>query len=337
MAFCIVFLVLVFVGLVIILALAEDKVKSVQLTPATSADLRLVSKRWWPAEVGFRDTSLELSFTETQLSVSSNIEIDLVNPPTGWKLQKIGNEGGRYYYVILVTNVPTRVTEYVIKFLDSRGNLIYREVIINPQGALVALPSWADSKYLSSGDDLLVQVNREFKLPQDYVPQDLLILSDLGIRTWFPTQLRQEAALELQKMTQAIQAAGLDYLITSGYRSFADQLRIYNEKVSAFGSTDVADRISSRPGYSEHQLGTTIDIVTSENGYSTGAFELTRLSNWLKEHAHEYGFVMSYNSQSGEASGFIYEPWHYRYIGGASAAEFIKSGLTLDAWLKGLR
>lgn len=298
--------------------------------------LGLTSQKWWPAEVGLRTSKVDAGFTETQVAVSANQPVELVNPPAGWEFKPVSSTDETWYYLLLIRRIPIQLTEYKLQFINSGGNITYREIIINPQGELAVLPAWPDSQFLLDGNSLLVPISKRYKLPQDYVPNDLVLLNDLGVRNWLNFSLRQEAALQLQKMTKAINAAGLDYIVSSAYRSYAEQLRLYSQNIAYFGGDQAAaDQVSSRPGYSEHQLGTTIDILTNENLYRTTGFGSTRLSAWLEQNAASFGFVMSFTQQSAQDTGYIYEPWHYRYIGVQNAQEFKQTSLTLDAWLRG--
>ncbi|MDD3663185.1 MAG: M15 family metallopeptidase, partial [Candidatus Pacebacteria bacterium] len=92
----------------------------------------------------------------------------------------------------------------------------------------------------------------------------------------------------------------------------------------------------AKAGYSEHQLGTTIDLSGSSIGYASTLtkFGGTPEDLWLNENAHKYGFVQSYPIGKEEVTGYMYEPWHYRYLGVEIATKIKKSGLTITEFLK---
>ena len=129
---------------------------------------------------------------------------------------------------------------------------------------------------------------------------------------------------QLKQMWCAAEADGVILTVTSAYRSYATQKQLFNDYAASHGEAE-ADTFSARPGQSEHQLGTTLDF--NSKGGTDGW-------DWLAENAHNYGFAMSYPEDAREITGFIYEPWHYRYIGVAAAGEWKKSGLVLCQYLE---
>lgn len=173
---------------------------------------------------------------------------------------------------------------------------------------------------------LLLQADKEHHLGV-YAPTDLIPIPG------FPTMnLRQEAATALTTMAQSAEEAGIRLSVISAYRSFATQQVLFAQYSSIYGE-EAANTFSARPGYSEHQLGTTIDFGNNDVNDLTKEFENTRQGRWLMENAHYFGFVMSYPEGKEDITGYIYEPWHYRYIGTKYANDFRKSGLTLNQYL----
>ncbi|MEG0486259.1 MAG: M15 family metallopeptidase, partial [Oscillospiraceae bacterium] len=98
---------------------------------------------------------------------------------------------------------------------------------------------------------------------------------------------------------------------------------------------EAADRYSARPGYSEHQTGLTYDIGEKgkEDVWLTEAFGETPAGKWVAEHAHEYGFIMRYPKGKEEITGYMYESWHFRYVGVDIATEIYKRQGTLEEYL----
>jgi len=153
-------------------------------------------------------------------------------------------------------------------------------------------------------------VNRWWGMPTTYVPSDLVTIP-AGYTTQVPGrvyQLRSEAATAAMAMIDASRADGVNMLILSPYRSGTQQKQIYDSTVSSDG---LNQRSSAPPGHSEHQLGTTFDIANP----ATGGF-ITNTSAqhaWLVEHADEFGFRQSYEADTVDETGYIEEPWHWRY------------------------
>ncbi|MCR3923288.1 MAG: M15 family metallopeptidase [Firmicutes bacterium] len=184
---------------------------------------------------------------------------------------------------------------------------------------------------LADGDYLLALVTKQTSLG-NYKPTDLVSIPDEMKLYDSPYQLRQEAYLHLREMWEAARANGVDLFVNSAYRSYTTQERIFTNYAADHGETK-ANQFSARPGQSEHQLGTTVDLAIP--GYALSSrFGSTSSGEWLAENAYLYGFVMSYPEGSTELTGYIYEPWHYRYIGVENAATFQATGLVLCQFLE---
>lgn len=187
------------------------------------------------------------------------------------------------------------------------------------------------------GDDLLVLVNKEYQLPSTYIPSDLVSASLSGIRKGESFLLRNILINDLKDLVNDAKNDGIDLSIRSGYRSFYVQQSTYNYWLSYNGgSVAAADKISARPGHSQHQLGTAVDFSSSEiqDGLG-GVFSSTQASVWLANNAWKYGFIIGYPQGYESITGYSYESWHYRYIGKAYAQEVHSSGMILEIYLRG--
>lgn len=186
-----------------------------------------------------------------------------------------------------------------------------------------------------SGNDLLVLVNKEYKLPSTYAPTDLVNVGESTIRRGSNYYLRSILIDDLKTMNIAAISDGIDLSIVSAYRSYSTQQSTYNYWVSYYGSVSLADKVSARAGHSQHQLGTTIDFSSSEVNNALGkVFTDTQASKWLASNAYKYGFVISYPSGYESTTGYSYESWHYRYIGKSNALEQHNSGKILEIYLR---
>lgn len=188
-----------------------------------------------------------------------------------------------------------------------------------------------------NGDDLLVLVNKEYRLSEKYAPNDLVPASNSGIRRGAGFKLRNIIIGDLKELVEQAKNDGIDLSIRSGYRSYQDQLTTYNHWVRVNkNSTDDADKISARAGHSQHQLGTVVDFSSAEiqDGIG-GRFHTTKASAWLAENAWKYGFVISFPKGYESTTGYSYESWHYRYIGRANAQEMRSRGEILEVYLRG--
>lgn len=313
--------------------LSQEEITKRFKAESAAAELKLTGN-WWPPRVGIRTPVIHNDYAAANITVSSNEEIIATKLPEGWRLYGPQVVGKEFFYLILIPQVVPGENRYQLEFSNASGNLMAKEVFV--VGAIQPLqtPSWPNTEFTIDGDNPLSLANKQYQLPQDYEPQDLVLLTDLGITNTNSARLRKEAAESLQKMAAEITKAGINYNVTSGYRSFSDQVRVYNYWIKYYGGDIAAtDQVSARPGYSEHQLGLAVDFTTSANENMFYLFETTPLSKWLAVHASEYGFVISYPQGKTDITGYTYEPWHYRYVGIENAKKVVDSGLTLTEWL----
>ena len=187
-----------------------------------------------------------------------------------------------------------------------------------------------------NGDDLLVLVNKQYKLPSTYAPKDLVKASTSGIRRGENYYLRKILINDLKNMITDSKNAGIDLSIVSGYRSYQTQVDTYNYWLTK-NNNDVAyvDTFSARPGHSQHQLGTVIDFSSNEIGDALGdSFANTKASKWLIENSYKYGFVISFPKGYETITGYKFESWHYRYIGIEYSTDMINKGKILELYLR---
>jgi len=187
-----------------------------------------------------------------------------------------------------------------------------------------------------SGDDLLVLVNKKYKLPSTYAPSDLVKASNSGLRRGDSYYLRNILIADLTNLVNQAKTDGIDLSIVSGYRSYQIQVNTYNYWLSKNNNNvEYVDTFSARPGHSQHQLGTALDFSSSEIGDALGdSFANTNASRWLVENAYKYGFVISFPKGYEPTTGYKYESWHYRYIGVSNALEMRNSGMILENYLR---
>jgi poly-gamma-glutamate synthesis protein (capsule biosynthesis protein) len=200
------------------------------------------------------------------------------------------------------------------------------------EDALEASLSNCPKPVKSYNDMSLLNIGQKIGLSDiKYVPKNLVELGDLSTNKNFC--LVQEAKKALQSMVNEALKEGLKIKATSAFRDYSTQENIY--KNALLYASD-ADKSVAKPGHSEHQLGTTIDLSGSTTGYSSAnvSFDNTPEELWLRENAHKYGFIMSYPYLKEDITGYKYEPWHYRYVGIDLAKKIKDSGLTLTEYLK---
>lgn len=186
----------------------------------------------------------------------------------------------------------------------------------------------------SESDYMMFNSNSENTV-EDYVPEGLVeINGKVKTKEGRTVCLSEIAAENLKAMSDDAKEAGLELVVTSGFRSENVQQTLYTNSKERNG--EMENESVAKPGHSEHQLGTTVDLTTPEvaEQSTSPAFDDTNLYKWMQEHAHEYGFVMSY--PQGKNTGYIFEPWHWRFLGKKVATEIKESGLTIQEFLESL-
>lgn len=150
---------------------------------------------------------------------------------------------------------------------------------------------------------------------------------DLGLVRGY--QVARPAVGPLTRLLDAGDDRGLGLKIASAFRSAEYQAMVHASTVAARGRA-AADRVSARPGHSEHQTGLAVDIVTPATPACDfeACFADTRAGRWLATHAWRYGFVVRYQAGDTAITGYQPEPWHLRYVGRPLAAELRRTGIT---------
>lgn len=163
-------------------------------------------------------------------------------------------------------------------------------------------------------DGVLI-ANKTYKLPSTYNP---------GLRT--------ETQQAFNQMASAASAVGINLYIGSGFRSYDTQTKLYNRYAARDGSAQ-ADLYSARPGSSEHQTGLGIDICERNTKACINSdFNNTAAAKWLSNNASTYGFILRYPSGKTDETGYLYESWHFRYVGKDLATKLYNDGnwITLE-------
>jgi D-alanyl-D-alanine carboxypeptidase len=182
-----------------------------------------------------------------------------------------------------------------------------------------------------SGDRLLTPVDKRNGLRSDWAPSTVPLRPNyVSGANW---EMRQEAKDAFEAMAKAAYdtfdgGQRVDLYCVSGYRSFATQCSLFSRYAASDGCEE-ANTYSAHAGHSEHQLGTVCDVGFAP--YLGSAEPFVRAGDaadrWLSAHAWEYGFACSYpNANASQNDGYIHEPWHYRFVGKAAAAEIHRRG-----------
>ncbi len=167
------------------------------------------------------------------------------------------------------------------------------------------------------------RVDKWYSLPHDYKPTDLVNLPNRYC-LFRVIKMRQEAANALIRLIKGAKKAKIKIFGFSGFRPFATQRYLYLRRIKRgkkYKQTAVA-----KPGHSEHQLGTTVDVVGADSRLAARTnFRNSRAGKWLRKRCYDYGFVLSYSRDNKIPTGYMYESWHIRYIGKQNIAKWKKN------------
>jgi LAS superfamily LD-carboxypeptidase LdcB len=177
-------------------------------------------------------------------------------------------------------------------------------------------------KLSETDPELLKKYSKVYFLNENYVPEELVKIPSLY--TYNPDEeylFYSKTWPFLENLLSAADEAGVDMKIISAYRSFHTQSGIKNNYKMIYGSG--ANEFSADQGYSEHQLGTTVDFTTSAVGASYSGFDETKAYQWLSDNAHKYGFTLSYPEDN---QYYQFEPWHWRFVSRSLAERLYQEG-----------
>lgn len=179
----------------------------------------------------------------------------------------------------------------------------------NPQVSAnveVTVTAGAELTYIGG----ILIVNKTYALPADYAP---------GVD--------ETAQAAFNEMQAAAADEDLNIYISSGYRSYDYQAGLYQRYVDKDGKAE-ADRYSARPGHSEHQTGLAFDLNSIDNSFAD-----TKEGKWVLRNCYKYGFIIRYPADKEDVTGYMWEPWHIRYLGKETAQSVYDSGLCLEEYL----
>lgn len=205
-------------------------------------------------------------------------------------------------------------------------------------GAAMMFESWGYMMPHQDPTDTLILVNKNNKAPA--VPVTLVKPDVQPTREAVSENIymRPEAAAALEGLFEAAAQDGITLYATSGYRSYSTQKAIFERKLERMDEKQ-ANASVAKPGYSEHQTGLAMDIEgeTTKGTGLTEAFGESPEGIWTAEHCAEYGFIIRYPKEKTNITGYIYEPWHLRYVGKEAAAEITELDVTFEEYILAVR
>ena len=183
---------------------------------------------------------------------------------------------------------------------------------------------YTNTKEVTTFDKLML-VNKYNYVSNDFQVKDLVKVEEYARENMY---LNKECMEAFVKMAKDAEALGYHIRAISTYRTYDYQKKLYENYAKKDG-IEKADTYSARPGFSEHHTGLAIDIDNIKLSYDN--FENTNEFNWIKDNAYKYGFILRYPKDN-TITGYIYEPWHYRYVGIDIATYIYNHQITFDEY-----
>jgi len=178
-------------------------------------------------------------------------------------------------------------------------------------------------KLSKTDPELLQKYSKVFFLNEHYAPDRLAEIPDAyEYYEYKHTKIHASVWPYLENMLGEAKNGGIEIYVYSGYRSFDEQLALKGAYTVTYGEGS-AHQFSADQGYSEHQLGTTADLITPGIGGTLNGFEATAAYQWLLQNAHRFGFTLSYPEDNGY---YVFEPWHWRFVGVELATKLYDTG-----------
>ncbi len=218
----------------------------------------------------------------------------------------------------------TNLSRYM-KYYEENNDLTSREIVENINCNL-------DSLYYSTdydadvSDGYLILVNKYYKLPSDYVPSNLVKIDK---KYGYERLIDENAYKAFIDMYNDANNEGLEIFITSPYRSYKYQETLYNNYVTDSGK-EKAETFAARAGYSEHQTGLSVDLSAKGSMYTK--FEKTEEYKWMLSNSYKYGFILRYPKGKEKQTGYMFEAWHFRFVGKDVAKYIFENSITYDEY-----
>jgi D-alanyl-D-alanine carboxypeptidase len=166
-------------------------------------------------------------------------------------------------------------------------------------------------KLAKTDKELLAKYSKVYFLNENYIPKKLKQIPNKYILEGKKDQyFHADAINHLEDMLKAAAKDDIDLKIVSAYRSFDEQIDLKGQFTQVYG--EGANTFSADQGYSEHQLGTTLDLTVDSVGGAYTSFAETEAYKWLLKNAYKYGFILSYPEDN---DFYVFEPWHWRFVG----------------------
>ena len=238
-------------------------------------------------------------------------------------------KSGYYDDVANILKISYVKGKNIARYIEyAKGNKINANDIVTYVNIGLDKEFYTDIIKIDNPDNVLVLVNKYNTLDKDYIPSDLVLISN-KFNKGANNKLRKVAKENFEEMCESALKDDIKIYNGSAFRSFNYQLNLYNRYVSADGIA-TADTYAARAGHSEHQTGLALDILNHNFQFlSSGDKE----HKWLINNSYKYGFILRYPKDKEDITGYMFEEWHFRYVGRDTAKVIHNEGITFDEYI----
>lgn len=185
---------------------------------------------------------------------------------------------------------------------------------------------YTNTKTSDKLNDISILINKYIKVPDNYTPNNLVKMEKYAKNDIY---LVDEAYKNFVKMVEAAKVLNLNIRAISAYRDISYQENLYSNYYKTDSKENV-DTYSARAGHSEHHTGLCIDVDNINSNYEY--FEYTDEYQWMINNSYKYGYILRYPKGKENITGYMYESWHYRYVGKKASTYIHKNGITYDEY-----
>lgn len=283
-----------------------------------------------PADIQFKQEHIVITAGDHFAAVDNIKSVsDKVDGDLSYRKDEKEPEKGTYVLSSDLDTDKPGTYSVLVQAMDKNGNLSKKEFSIEVKKAKEPVQKNTTDKAQQKKQNASQkkQSNADDSISPTYINGILLVNKTHPIPSSFGGGVDATAYAALQKLQNGAAEAGYSMPLISGYRSYDYQAQLYNSYAARDGQA-AADRYSARPGKSEHQTGLAFDVGSIDNSYGT-----TPAGKWLAQNCASYGFILRYPQGKEHITGYMYEPWHIRYVGKDTAQAIMSSSLTLEEYL----
>lgn len=230
-------------------------------------------------------------------------------------------------------NIDKKIKYFNYNYIDRYLDYKSKNKKLDTNKVIIYVNMGLDNKYYTNTkkspypNKSYILVNKYYFLDSDYVPDNLEIIDEEFARSGM--KLVNYARTAYEEMAKAAKSDKMTLIIMSSYRSYKYQVNLYQKYVDDEG-VNAADTYSARPGFSEHQTGLAFDVYNGVLDYTN--FDKTDEFKWMQDNAYKYGFILRFPDDKKNETGYMYESWHYRYVGKKIAKYIHENKISLEEY-----